>query len=116
MHVVKRPAEMARRAVAHHPAAVVLGLSSRTKSRLELIRVIRAVWSDLPVIVIGNEDSLELERSARQAGIFYYFVHPLDEVEVEAVMNDAMRHSRASRGRLPVGSLPRRDAPNGNGD
>jgi len=116
VNVVKRATDMAHRAVAHRPVAVVLGIGRRTKARLEMIPVIRAVWSELPIIVVGNEDSLELERRARQAGIFYYFVHPLEKPEVEAVLKDVLRHSRSSVRRLPVGSSPRGGTLVGNDD
>jgi DNA-binding response OmpR family regulator len=107
VRVVQRPAEMAHRAVAHPPVAVVLGIGQRTRGHLELIPVIRAVRTELPILVIGEDDSLELERRARQAGIFYYFVHPLERPEVEAVLEDLLRRDRASTGRLPAeSSLP----------
>ena len=93
VRVVRTPVEMAQRAVAHRPVAVVLGIGKRTLARIEVIPLIRAVWKELPVIVVADQDSLELEKSARQAGIFYYFVHPLDGPEVEAVLSDVLRRS-----------------------
>lgn len=104
MRIVKRPVEMAQQAVARRPVAVVLGIGKRMRASLEVIPVIRAVWSGVPVIVIADEDSLELERRARQAGIFYYFVHPLDRSEVEAVLKDVVRCSGGSTGGAEPGS------------
>jgi hypothetical protein len=46
------------------------------------------------VLVVADEDSLELERCVRQQGIFYYFVHPLQSPEVEAVLKNLLRRAR----------------------
>ncbi len=62
-------------------------------AHLDVIRTIRAARSDLPIVVIGEDDSLELERRARQEKIFYYLVHPIDRAEVEAVLKDILRHA-----------------------
>jgi DNA-binding response OmpR family regulator len=101
--VLKGTAEVARRAASGCPLALVLGIGRRSRTRLDVIPVFRAVRSELPVIVIADEDSLELERRARQAGIFYYLVHPLDSREVKAVLEDLLRHagSRRHHGGVP---------------
>lgn len=91
VRTVKSPLHMAHQAVTGRPVAVVLGIGRHTRARLDVIPVIRAVWKELPVIVIADEDSLSLEKAARQAGIFYYFVHPLEGSEVEAVL-DGLLH------------------------
>ena len=92
---VDRPAEMARQAVLRLPLAVFLGLRKRDRARLQIIPVLRAAWRELPVMVVADEASLELERRVRQEGIFYYFVHPLGSAEVQAVLKDLLR--RAAR-------------------
>lgn len=85
-------------AVTHHvvagrrPLAVFLGVGQKTLEHLDVIPVIQAARPDLPVIVIAEEDSLELERKARQKSIFYYLVHPVDPPEIEAVLKDVLRH------------------------
>ena len=83
--------ELARCAIQLRPAAVFLGVSAGTLAHLDLIPVLRAVRRDLPVVIIGDEDSLEIERSARQRSIFYYLVHPLERSEVEAVLKSVLR-------------------------
>jgi DNA-binding NtrC family response regulator len=88
---VESPAELARRVIERRPVAVVLGVATPTLAHLDLIPVIRAARGDLPVIIIGEEDSLELERSARQRSIFYYLVHPIERAEVEAVLKNVLR-------------------------
>ena len=96
---VDEPAEMARQAVLHVPMAVFLGLRKRDRARLQIIPLLRAVFRELPVIVVADEASLELERRVRQEGVFYYFVHPLGSAEVEALSKDLLR--RAARETAP---------------
>ena len=91
---VETPADFAKHAIEHRPVAVFLGVAKRTLEHFDLIPVVRAARGDLPVIVIADEDSLDLERRARQRSIFYYLVHPLDRAEVEAVLHDILRRSR----------------------
>jgi len=90
--VVDSLVEVAHLSATRWPVAVFLGVGNRTLAHLDVIRTIRAARSDLPVIVIGEDDSLGLQRRARQETIFYYLIHPIDQVEVEAVVKDALRH------------------------
>jgi len=93
--------ELARLAVSSRPLAVVMGIGRDSVQDLAVIAVIRRVWADLPLIVVAEDDSLELERRAREAKIFYYSVHPIDTDEVRAVLEDLMRRSADQRGRRP---------------
>ncbi len=90
---VESAVKAAHQAVAHRPMAVVLGVDTGSSASLDVIPVIHAVHGDLPVIVVASEDSLELERSARQKGVFYYLVHPIDRSEVKAVLENVARRS-----------------------
>jgi DNA-binding response OmpR family regulator len=101
VRTIDRPTEVAQEAVKRLPLAVVLGLRKRDRARVQIIPVLRAAWKELPVIVVADEGSLELERRARQAGIFYYFVHPLGNAEVRAVLNDLLRRTVRGRFRKP---------------
>jgi DNA-binding NtrC family response regulator len=87
----KTAAEFAHDAVARGPLAVLLGVGTQSLASLDLISVIHAVRADLPVIVIAEEDSLEVERRARQESIFFYLVHPVEPSEVKALMEDLLR-------------------------
>ncbi len=91
LRFVHDPGEFARQAVTCRPLAVFLGVGAASAGYLDVIPVIRAVRCDLPIIVIGEEDSLELERSAREKSIFYYLLHPIEKTEVEAVLKDVQR-------------------------
>lgn len=89
--------EVAHATVARRPIAVFIGMGSGSLKNLDVINVIQAIRSDLPIIVIAEEDSLDLERRARQRGIFYYLVQPIERQEVEAVLKDVLRHAKVER-------------------
>ncbi len=90
--IVTSPVAVTHHVVAGRALAVFLGVGHKTLEHLDVIPVIHAARPDLPVIVIAEEDSLELERKARQKSIFYYLVHPVDPSEIEAVLRDVLRH------------------------
>jgi DNA-binding NtrC family response regulator len=93
LRVIDDPGEFARLAIAHTSFAVVLGIGQDTLSHLDMISVIRAVRNELPVILIAEDASLELERRARQQRIFYYLIHPIERSEIQAVLKDLFRCS-----------------------
>ncbi len=88
-------AEFVRQAIARRPLAVFLGLRAGTLDGLEVIPVIRAVRAEVPVVIVAEEDSLELERKARQQSIFYYLVHPVDRSEATTLLRSLMRCAQA---------------------
>ena len=92
IRILDNAVEVAQYLVSRRPLAVFLCLGKTTRDYLDLIPVIRAVKGPIPVIVIAEEDSLELERNARQKNIFYYLVHPIEFAEVQAVLKDILRH------------------------
>lgn len=102
IRTIREPVEAARQVVTRLPLAVVLGLRKRDRARLQIIPVLRAASKELPVIVVADEGSLDLERRARQAGIFYYFVRPLGSTEVQAVFEDLLRRARRGTSRQPT--------------
>jgi len=93
--VVDNAVQVAHRALSRPPAAVVLGLERSTLPNLDVIPVLRDVRADLPVIVIARDDSLELERLARQRGVFYYLVHPVEASEAAAVLGNIEQLGRS---------------------
>lgn len=96
VHVVAKTVEIVQCIAARLPVALFLGIGQRDRGRLRLISVIRTVWGELPVLVVADEDSLELERRVREQGIFYYFVHPLQSPEVEAVLKNVLHRVRGT--------------------
>lgn len=93
VNTVDSAVAVAHQVVARHPAAVFIGVGRRRSKNLEIIPVIHTAREGLPVIVIADEDSLDLERRARSRSIFYYLVHPVDPAEVAAVLKDVLRRA-----------------------
>ncbi len=58
-------------------------------SGLDVLPIIRAHYPHLPVVAIAGENSLELERTARQRRVFYYLVESLAREEVTSVLRSA---------------------------
>jgi DNA-binding NtrC family response regulator len=94
VRVVDSAVEVAHQAVASRPAAVFIGIGRRSLKNLDVIPVIHTAREGLPVVVIADADSLELERQARKSSIFYYLVRPLNPAEVTAVLEDVLRRAR----------------------
>jgi len=80
---------MVRGVLSLAPVAVVLGV--HVGSDLESIEMVHVVDRTLPVIAVADEDSIELERRAREARIFYYLVEPVQKEEFAAVIDDVFR-------------------------
>jgi DNA-binding NtrC family response regulator len=93
VNAVDSEVAVAHQVVVCRPAAVFIGIGRRRSKTLEVIPVIHTAREGLPVIVIADEDSLDLERRARSRSVFYYLVHPVDAVEVEAVLKDVLRRA-----------------------
>ena len=77
--------------------ALLLGLSEGSKEgRLDGLRaipILRKIDPYLPIIVIAHDDSLEVEREARMAGVFYYLLQPLEANEVRMSVVNAVHKS-----------------------
>ena len=63
------------------------------EQRLEVVRVLRQIDPDLPLIVVCDEEGLEMERKLRSAGIFYILTRPLSRLELLAVVKCAIDKS-----------------------
>jgi len=87
--------ELTRQAISSRPVMIVLGVSLNSSSEIEAIGVIHAVLDRIPIIVVAEEDSLDLERRAREMNIFYYLVEPIQIEELEAVIDDSFRYTRS---------------------
>jgi DNA-binding NtrC family response regulator len=93
VHAVDSAVAVAHQVVARRPAAVFIGIGRRRSRSLEVIPMIHTAREGLPVVVIADDDSLDLERRVRSKSIFYYLVHPVDPVEVAAVLKDVLRRT-----------------------
>jgi len=94
LRIVESAVKVAHQALSCPVIAVVLGVGPKTLANLEVIPVLRDLKAGVPVIVIATEDSLEMERSVREKGIFYYLVHPVDSDELTSVLADVGRRMK----------------------
>ena len=80
---------------------VVLGVHVGDVEGLEMLPVIHEIDGELPVVAIGDRESMDMERTVRMAKVFYYMVLPLDFDELREVVSRAMQRQkdtgRASR-------------------
>ena len=58
---------------------------------LRAIPIVRKIDPALQIIAIAHDESLETERKARMAGIFYYLLQPLEINEVRMSIMNAVR-------------------------
>lgn len=95
MLVASSLTELLRETVSRTPAAIVLGVQPGAFDELEAISVLHAMRARVPVIIVAREDSLELERKAREENIFYYLVEPIQTEELDAVIEDMLRYGKS---------------------
>ncbi len=74
---------------------LLIGLSHEIGSTkldgLRAIPIVRKIDPSLPIIAIAHDESLETERRARLAGIFYYLLQPLEINEVRMSIQNAVQ-------------------------
>lgn len=58
---------------------------------VEYIPCLNRVDPKLPIIVISEHDSLELQRRVRRHRVFYYLLEPVQREELHAVLRSAVR-------------------------
>ena len=69
---------------------IILCLYIKGMDSLEVIPVINRIDPQLPIIIVADRASLEIERVARSNKIFYYSVKPLDPEELTSVVKQAL--------------------------
>lgn len=70
-------------------------IGSEKLDGLRAIPIVRKIDPGLPIIAIAHDESLETERKARLAGIFYYLLQPLDINEVRmSIMNAVQKYNQ----------------------
>lgn len=65
-----------------------------TDERLESLRVIREIAPMIPLIVVSDQESLQLERKLRAEGIFYFLTGPVSAQELRAVVDCAINKQK----------------------
>jgi DNA-binding NtrC family response regulator len=68
-----------------------------TEERLEPLRVIRELDPGMPIVVVCDQESLEMERKLREIGIFYLLTKPLSSEELQDAVKCAIeKHKKKS--------------------
>jgi len=66
---------------------VFIDLNSYDNTDIELIRILKMVRSQLPIITLSTDNSIATLRKFAENGIFYYALKPIRAEEIEIVLN-----------------------------
>jgi len=91
VEVTQRGSEAIQKILGKRFKAVILGMDIEGMSGVEAISIINKIDTNLPIIVIASDDSLEAERRVRSEKIFYYFIKPINGKEMREVVRHAIR-------------------------
>jgi len=72
-------------------AACIIFVGRNAEREIDYIPCLNRVDPKLPIIVIGEHDSVELQRKVRRHRVFYYLLLPLEREEIRAVLRNAVR-------------------------
>ena len=72
-------------------AACIIFVGRNAEREVDYIPCLNRVDPKLPIIVISEHDSVELQRKVRRHRVFYYLLLPLDREEIRAVLRNAVR-------------------------
>jgi DNA-binding NtrC family response regulator len=80
------------------PSVIVAGSALSSSNGFGLLREIRALYTDTPVVLITDQGSIELALSAiQQEGAYHYFDKPVDADKLRIVLERAVELSEAKR-------------------
>ena len=72
-------------------AACIIFVSRTADREVDYIPCLNRVDPKLPIIVISEHDSVELQRRIRRHRVYYYLLLPIDRDELRAVLRGAVR-------------------------
>ena len=72
-------------------AACIIFVSRNAEREVDYIPCLNRVDPKLPIIVISEHDSVELQRRIRRHRVYYYLLLPIDRDELRAVLRGAVR-------------------------
>ena len=70
---------------------VLLGVHEEDPDGVEMIPLVHQIDRNLPVVVVGDGVSLDMERRVRLGKVFYYMVQPVDFDEMRQVVQRALQ-------------------------
>lgn len=80
-------------------AACIIFVGRNAEREVDYIPCINRVDPKLPIIVVSEHDSVELQRKVRRHRVFYYLLLPLNREEISAVLRNAVRKPAKRRKR-----------------
>ena len=90
---------------------IILGLCKESEkgklNGLHAIPILRKIDPNLQIITIACDDSIEMEREARMARVFYYLLHPLDKKELRVSVKNAVRNHERLSGNMVIDTANR---------
>lgn len=82
--------DMMQKILSQNFKVIILSLHIKGMDSLQAIPVINRINPQLPIIIVADRASLEIERVARSNKIFYYFVKPIEPEELWSVVKQAL--------------------------
>jgi len=72
-------------------SVIVMDVNMPEVRAYELIPIVKKINRRIPIIVMSSDDSIDLAREVRQAGIFFYAMKPLNIEEIKLAVRDAFK-------------------------
>jgi DNA-binding NtrC family response regulator len=80
------------------PSVIVAGSAVSTSDGFRLLREIRVLYPDTPVILVTDQGSIEMALNAiQQEGAYHYFEKPVDADKLRIVLDGAVELTEAKR-------------------
>ncbi len=80
------------------PSAIVAGSAVSTSNGFDLLREIRALYPDTPVVLVTDQGTIEMALDAiQQEGAYHYFDKPVEGDKLRIVLDRAVELSGAKR-------------------
>ena len=70
---------------------IVMDVNMPGVKAYEVIPIVKKINRRIPIIVMSSDNSIDLARKVRQAGIFFYAMKPLNIEEMKLAVKDAFK-------------------------
>jgi DNA-binding NtrC family response regulator len=71
-------------------AACVIAVGRHAEREIDYLPCLNRVDPKLPIVVVSDHDTIELQRKVRRHRVFYYLLEPLDRAEFHSVLRSAI--------------------------
>lgn len=73
---------------------VIMDVDLQGMKGYEIVQILKKIHSNLPIIMMSQDSSLEIAKRVRESGVFFYTLKPLDEDELITAVSDALKKIR----------------------